>query len=131
MLEEGAEFRRQVCVLKSQVDQFASVSGDTNPLHMSGAAARRMGYQDRVVHGALLGGYVSGLIGTLLPTKDIVMHSMSLSCRKPAYIGDDLTILARVVQRSKAAGAAILKIELRRAEELLAKGKVQIGIING
>ena len=50
-----------------QIDQFALLSGDHNPLHVSAKYAVDNGYQDRVAHGFLFGAQLSGIIGMLLP----------------------------------------------------------------
>jgi len=43
-------------ISKADVEQFAQLTGDTNPVHFEGEAP--------IVHGALLIGIVSGVIGT-------------------------------------------------------------------
>jgi 3-hydroxybutyryl-CoA dehydratase len=54
-------------VTVKQIDQFALLSGDYNPLHVSAEYAVDNGYQDRVAHGFLFGAQLSGIIGMLLP----------------------------------------------------------------
>ncbi|HAQ33329.1 MAG TPA: acyl dehydratase, partial [Rhodospirillaceae bacterium] len=38
----------------AEIESFADLSGDRNPLHMDGAYARERGFADRVAHGFLL-----------------------------------------------------------------------------
>src|SRR5206468_12651807 len=51
----------------AEIDAFAAVSGDYNPLHMDPAYATSLGFADRVSHGMLLGAKLSGFIGMVLP----------------------------------------------------------------
>ncbi|MBV9081501.1 MAG: MaoC family dehydratase, partial [Acidobacteriaceae bacterium] len=49
------------------VRAFANLSGDFNPLHIQQEFAKRTSYQRPVVHGLLIGSYVSTLVGMHLP----------------------------------------------------------------
>ena len=49
------------------VELFATLSGDRNPLHMDDEFARGTSFERRVVHGMLVASYVSTLVGMHLP----------------------------------------------------------------
>ena len=66
-LEVGDEDRWTHDVTAEDVDAFARLSGDVNPLHMEAEFARRHGFRGRVVHGVLLSAYLSRVLGTRLP----------------------------------------------------------------
>jgi acyl dehydratase len=61
VIGQTVEYVWQVTV--EQIDQFALLSGDYNPLHVSAEYAVSNGYQDRVAHGFLFGAQLSGIIG--------------------------------------------------------------------
>lgn len=68
---------------KSDVDDFARLSGDTNPIHSG----------DRpLVHGVYLAGLVSGVIGTKLPGDGTVLVSKNLRFPNACYAGDQVKI---------------------------------------
>src|SRR5580693_2280738 len=62
---DKVDFSKLVCA--EDVELFATVSGDQNPLHTSEEFASRTRFGRRVVHGMLLGSYVSALVGLHCP----------------------------------------------------------------
>jgi 3-hydroxybutyryl-CoA dehydratase len=106
------------------VRDFANLSGDHHPLHMDEAYASKTPFGHRVVHGMLLGAYVSTLVGTRFP--DYFLVSESLEFRKPAFIGDYLVITGIVREWSASTGLARLVITITRDDEKVAWGSVQI-----
>lgn len=83
-------------VTKQEIDNFADLSGDLNPLHTDADYARKVGYEDRVAHGLLLGSKLSGLIGMQLPGRRCLLVDQHLSYPNPAYAGDRVQLMAIV-----------------------------------
>ena len=63
-LTEGQATSFRTTIDRASVETFAALTGDINPLHMDDGFAVGHGFERRVVHGALLGGYVSRLVGS-------------------------------------------------------------------
>ena len=51
----------------ANLDTFASLTGDDNPLHMDEQYAATTPMRQRVVHGMLTASFISTIIGTKLP----------------------------------------------------------------
>src|ERR1700744_1436581 len=85
-------------VEESELDQFASLSGDINPMHVDAAYARERGFENRVAHGFLLGSRVSAFIGTLIPGRRCLLLEESLAFPNPIYPGDQIRISGQVVE---------------------------------
>jgi acyl dehydratase len=83
-------------VSAEDVEAFAALSGDTNPVHLdeSYAAASRFGR--RIVHGMLVGSFVSTLLGTRFPGTGTIYMGQSLSFLRPVFLGDTLTVTGTV-----------------------------------
>ena len=73
------------------VAAFARLSGDDNPLHLDAAYAATTRFGRPIVHGALLGGLISAILGTRLPGPGTIYLSQSASFRAPAYVGEQVT----------------------------------------
>jgi len=128
----GQEFSLTKKISLSDVDMFAKLTGDNSPLHMESGFARERGFKDRVVHGGLLVGCISNLIGTRFPGKNSIVHSLEVKFFHPVYIGDSLKIHSIVDQISESVATIILKLAITNIDtgQVLLKSKVQVGFTN-
>ena len=101
----------------AEIEQFANLSGDRNPLHMDGAYARERGFADRVAHGFLLGAKVSALIGMFLPGRRCLLVEESLNFPNPVYPGDEVTLSGEVVDTHTDLALVNLKIRGEKKDE--------------
>lgn len=81
---------------ESDVYLYAGITGDMNPAHINEEYAARTFFKGRIAHGMLLGGFISTILGTLLPGPGSVYISQSLRFLAPARIGDTITARAEV-----------------------------------
>jgi acyl dehydratase len=131
-LVEGAVFTRNYRVDESVYQGFMATFGDRNPLHTDAAYARVHGFREPVMHGNILGGFVSHFVGEGLPSRQLVLHGQALRFRKPVYLGDELALEATLVHVSAAVGALEFSLRFRNAAgETVATGTVQAGVLRG
>lgn len=83
---------------EATVEGFARVSGDNNPVHLDEDFAATTPFKTRIAHGMLSAGYISAVIGTVLPGPGSIYIGQSLKFKRPVKIGDVLT--ARVTIKS-------------------------------
>jgi acyl dehydratase len=95
---------------EAEVDAFAALSGDYNPLHMESGFAEQTRFGRRVVHGMLVASYVSTLVGMHLPGVGALWMQQSFRWRKPVFLGDTVEIVLEVTQKSP--GARLLAIRI-------------------
>ncbi|MBC7543292.1 MAG: MaoC family dehydratase N-terminal domain-containing protein [Candidatus Sericytochromatia bacterium] len=112
------------------VDRFAALTGDLNPLHTNEAFARLMGQPQRVVHGLLVGAYFSQLVGMQLPGERCLVHRVDLQFPAPTHVGDELVFEIVVDQKIDSVQALVLKATARRQGEIVARGKIQVGVLS-
>lgn len=126
---EGQSFSFDATLSEEMIDTFSSLTGDVSPLHMNRDFARRRGFQDRVVHGAFLGGLVSRLVGVHLPGRDCLLHSMTMKYLAPVYADEIVRVTGTVEQVSIAGKAMIVQISIINiiSQSIVAKGKVTVG----
>ena len=94
-LGQSAEMSRVVG--EADIEAFAEVSGDNNPVHLDAAYAATTAFGERIAHGMLSAGYISAILGTRLPGPGCIYLSQSLRFRRPVKIGD--LVVARVTVR--------------------------------
>jgi 3-hydroxybutyryl-CoA dehydratase len=78
-------------VAAADIEAFAAVSGDDNPVHLDAAFAATTPFKERIAHGMLTASYISALIGTRLPGPGAIYVSQTLSFKRPVRIGDEVT----------------------------------------
>ena len=93
---QSAEIVRTVA--EGDLQAFADVTGDINPLHLDEAAAATTMFKGRIAHGMLSAGYISAVIGTKLPGFGCVYVSQSLAFKRPVRIGDTITTRCEVTE---------------------------------
>lgn len=107
-LELGQSAEITKIVGASDVEAFAAVSGDTNPVHLDQAYAATTPFQGRIAHGMLSGAYISAVLGTRLPGPGAIYLSQSLKFRRPVKIGDAVVAKVTVKELDERRGHATL-----------------------
>jgi acyl dehydratase len=97
-LKEGDRVSEVRCISQEDVDAFAKLTGDHNPIHK---AWGRTSDRPVIVHGALLNGLISGVIGTKLPGPGTVVVSQTLHFPIPCYAGEQVTVTVEVTSVRK------------------------------
>lgn len=94
----GQEAEASRCFTMEDVRQFAGLTGDDNPLHVDEEYAGRARFGRCIVHGILVSGLLSKLLGTQLPGEGSIYLEQKLSFRKPVYVGDTVTARVRITE---------------------------------
>jgi acyl dehydratase len=128
-LNVGQRVSVSVSVSAAQMQAFAELSGDFNPLHTDDDFARRKGFEGKVVYGALLVAKVSELIGMRLPGRDSVWASLSLEFLRPLYVEQVAELDATVDGWSESTGLVSLRLALSRNAKKLAKGRAEVVVV--
>jgi 3-hydroxybutyryl-CoA dehydratase len=85
-------------VMDDDVLDFARISGDENPIHLSDAYAARTRFGQRIAHGLYTASLISAVLGTRLPGPGAIYRSQTLNFHAPVRIGDVVTIDVEVVE---------------------------------
>ena len=107
-LSVGQSAEMTKIVTSADIEAFAAVSGDTNPVHLDEAYARTTTFQGRIAHGMLSAAYISAVLGTRLPGPGAIYLNQSLRFRRPVRIGDEVTARVTVEALDERRGQATL-----------------------
>jgi len=117
-------------ITKKDVNSFADLTGDDNPLHMDDQFAREANFGSRVVHGMLSASFISTIIGTKMPGKGALWQSQTLNFLNPARISDVITVKATCKQKSDAQRVIVLDIEVANQDnKLLITGEASVKVL--
>ncbi len=82
---------------EEDVISFASITNDSNLVHIDEEYAKNTRFGARIAHGMLIGSLISSVIGTKLPGLGTIYKSQLLSFLAPVYLGDTITASVEVV----------------------------------
>ena len=108
---------------------FVALFRDNNPLHCNETFAISKGFKGKVMHGNILNGFLSYFIGECLPTKNVIIHSQEIQFKNPVYLNDELLFTAVIIGIYESVNAVEFKYDFKTASKIVAKGKIQIGIL--
>lgn len=132
-IEENREFSHSYKIDEAVYDALVSVFEDQSPVHVDENYARAAGFAGRVMHGAILQGFLSHFVGMHFPGKRSLILSVNLNYHRPSYLGDEVRLTARVRQKVETGQVIVLEVKFTNAqsETILASGKVQVALRNG
>lgn len=98
-LQIGDTFATYRFISEDDVLTFARITGDDNPLHVDAEFARTTRFGARIVHGVMLLGLISKVLGRDFPGAGSV--AVSLSCRflRPVRVGSEVRVEVKVVEK--------------------------------
>ncbi len=85
-------------ITEKTIHDFAEATGDFNPIHLNQAFAEKTFFKGRIAHGALAVGYISSVLGNLLPGPGSIYLSQEAKFLAPVRIGDTITAKIEVVE---------------------------------
>lgn len=125
-IEIGMEESFTKEIKAEDVEQFAEVSGDTNPIHLDDAYASQSRFKKRMAHGMMSASYFSALFGTKIPGEGCVYVSQSLKFKKPVYIGDTVVATVRVFEVDLVNRRVFFKTECKVKNRLVIDGEAEL-----
>ncbi|MEK5071452.1 MaoC family dehydratase [Sporosarcina sp. FSL K6-1508] len=92
-------------ITANDIDQFAVITLDSNPIHLDNRFAEKTQFGERIAHGTLTGGLIGAVLGTKIPGPGTILLSQTLEFKNPVYINDEIT-----------ASVTIKKIDVKNAK---------------
>ncbi|MEY8142018.1 MaoC family dehydratase [Falsihalocynthiibacter sp. CO-5D18] len=97
-LEVGMSRHVEKAITDRDIELFAEVSTDRNPVHLDDAYAQDTIFEGRIAHGMLTAGLVSAVIGEQLPGHGTIYLSQSLKFLAPVRPNDIVRAEVTVAQ---------------------------------
>ena len=96
-LKVGQRARRTQTVTAREVELYAQITGDRNPLHFDADFAARTRFGRLVAQGGIASGMLNALVAMDMPGPGTVFLSQTLTYKAPTYLGDTLTAEVEVL----------------------------------
>ena len=114
-------------ITDQEVQAFAAISGDHNPLHLDPEYAATTAFGECIAHGMLTGALVSAAIAMQLPGPGSIYLSQSIQFRAPVFLGDALTVTLEVTDKHGKRPWVTLGCTVEnQAGKVVAKGEAQV-----
>ena len=122
---QTASYSRQISA--EDIQLFAAVSGDVNPVHLDAGYAATTPFGEPIAHGMLSGALVSAALAMELPGPGSVYIKQSLTFRLPVKIGDTVTIKLEVTEKKDRRRFVTLDCKAyNQDEKLVANGTAEV-----
>jgi 3-hydroxybutyryl-CoA dehydratase len=86
-------------ITEGDIELFARLTGDFNPIHLDQAYAEKTMFKGRIAHGLLSVGLLSTILGNILPGYGTIYLSQEVKFLAPVRIGDTITARVEVIER--------------------------------
>lgn len=125
-IEIGMVRHLQKLVTVRDIDLFAEVSTDRNPVHLDDAYARDTIFEGRIAHGILTASLISAVIGEQLPGHGAVYLSQSLRFMAPVRPGDMVRAEVKVTAIDHAKRRVTLETHCAVGNTVVLKGEALV-----
>ena len=122
---DSAEITKKI--EQSDIDAFANVTGDHNPVHVDEEFAKTTRFGRRIAHGMLTASLISAVLANKLPGEGSVYLGQTLQFVAPVFPGDEIT--ARVTVKEIREDKPIVKLEticVNQREETVVRGEATV-----
>ncbi|HEU5132231.1 MAG TPA: MaoC family dehydratase [Pyrinomonadaceae bacterium] len=122
---DSAEITKKI--EQSDIDAFANVTGDHNPVHVDEEFAKTTRFGRRIAHGMFTASLISAVLANKLPGEGSVYLGQTLQFVAPVFPGDEIT--ARVTVKQIREDKPIVKLEticVNQREEIVVRGEATV-----
>ena len=109
-------------ITAKDIEAFAAVTGDSNPVHLDADYAATTPFKARIAHGMMSAGLISTVLGTQLPGPGCIYLDQQIKFRAPVFIGDTVVATVTVEEINQRRGRVSLKTQCFVKDKLVADG---------
>ncbi|MBI3510035.1 MAG: MaoC family dehydratase [Bacteroidetes bacterium] len=132
MIEQGTNFNHTFRFTQKEVELFAEVTGDKNPVHLDADYAAKTMFKRPIIHGFLGGSVLSKVFGTLFPGEGTIYLKQSMSFMRPMFVDTDYEVRMMVKEVNKEKHRAIVETNIAdlKTNELVISGEATVMNVN-
>ena len=123
-IDQFVEIEKEVT--PQDVQLFADVTGDNNPVHLDDAFAKQTQFGRTIAHGMLSAGFISAAIGTRLPGPGCIYLEQSLKFKAPVFVGEKILTRITITDINTRRRRLTLKTECFSLDKLVVTGEANV-----
>ncbi len=113
MIEVNQVYTHEFKFSQDEVNRFAEVTGDKNPVHLDADYAAKTMFKRPIMHGMLSASLFSKVFGTLFPGEGTIYLKQSLNFLKPMYVDVAYEAVFTVKEVIKEKNRGIVETQIR------------------
>ena len=113
-------------ITEKDINEFAKLSGDDNPVHTNSDFAKKTIFKQKVAHGFLSASLISMLIATKLPGPGSIYLSQNLKFLAPVFIDDLVRVKVTVEEIDQEKKKVKLQTECFKNEKKIISGEAVV-----
>lgn len=126
-LEVGSKDSISKVITATDVEKFAEVTLDNNPIHLDEEFAKNSMFGRRIAHGMISAGLISAVLGAKLPGNGTIYMKQSIGFFKPVFLDEEVTATAEVVEKIDAKKRLRIKTTVTNANgDVVADGEALV-----
>jgi len=128
MIEVGQMYKHAFSFTQRQVEDFAKVSGDFNPIHLDEQYAANTVFKKPIIHGFLGSSVFSKVLGTLFPGEGTVYLKQTMEFLRPMYVDMSYEAILEVKEIEKEKNKALIQTTIvdPASQKILVKGEALV-----
>lgn len=112
MIQVNDTYIHRFSYTQQQVEEFARVTGDNNPVHTDAAFAAATLFKVPIMHGMLGAALFSKIFGTLFPGEGTIYLGQTLNFLRPMYAGKEYEAIFTVKEVNAEKHRAIVETKI-------------------
>lgn len=125
-LEVGQTASYSKTVEERDIQLFAAVSGDRNPVHLDAEYAATTMFKERIAHGMFSGALISAAVACELPGPGTIYLGQQMRFTAPVKLGDTLTVRLEILEKLPKFRVRVATRVFNQNDELVVDGEAEI-----
>jgi acyl dehydratase len=126
VLEVGQTASYSKTVEERDIQLFAAVSGDRNPVHLDAEYAATTMFKQRIAHGMFSGALISAAVACELPGPGTIYLGQQMRFTAPVKLGDTLTVRLEILEKLPKFRVRVATRVYNQNDELVVDGEAEI-----
>ena len=122
----GYEWSFEHLITDADIETFAKLTGDTNPLHLDNDFANSTSFNGRVVHGMLAASFFSALVGKYLPLRANLYVKQTLEFKKPIRPNTNVTVSGKIIRIIESMKVIVIRTTISDGKEMFIEGEAWV-----
>ena len=125
-LEVGQQASFEKHVEEKDIQLFAAMSGDRNPVHLDAEFAAGTLFKERIAHGMFSGALISAAVACTMPGPGTIYLGQTMKFTRPVKIGDTLTVRLEILEKLPKNRVRIATRVFNQNDEQVVDGEAEV-----